>query len=136
VNSVILQAATRLLAGLMLVFAVYLLFRGHNAPGGGFSGALVAGTAFALFAVVEGPGAVRSAVRIPPRVLTATGLAVALLSGLAGPAAGRDFMAGLWWSLPGDPGKVAAGTPLVFDIGVFLTVLGAVLAILLALEES
>jgi multisubunit Na+/H+ antiporter MnhB subunit len=55
VQSYILRAATRLLVGLILVFSVYLLFRGHNAPGGGFSAALVAGTAFRLFAIAEGP---------------------------------------------------------------------------------
>jgi multisubunit Na+/H+ antiporter MnhB subunit len=65
-QSYILKAATRLLVGLILVFSVYLLFRGHNAPGGGFSAALVAATAFALFAIAEGPGPVYQALRIDP----------------------------------------------------------------------
>ena len=47
-HSLILKVATRLLVGLILVFAIYLLFRGHNAPGGGFVAALVAGSAAAI----------------------------------------------------------------------------------------
>jgi multisubunit Na+/H+ antiporter MnhB subunit len=129
---VILQAATRLLAGLMIIFAVYLLIRGHNAPGGGFAGALVATTAFALFAVVEKTSAVRRAIRIPPQSLIGTGLALAILSGLIGPAMGYPFMTGMWW----EPGGVALGTPVLFDIGVFFTVFGALLTLLLRLEES
>jgi multisubunit Na+/H+ antiporter MnhB subunit len=70
------------LVGLILVFSVYLLFRGHNAPGGGFSAALVAATAFALFAIAEGPGPVYQALRIEPRVLIAWGLLLAVCSGL------------------------------------------------------
>ncbi|MEJ2721011.1 MAG: MnhB domain-containing protein, partial [bacterium] len=68
-RSIILKAATRLLAGLMLVFAVYLLLRGHNSPGGGFAAALVATTAFALFAIAENASAVRRALRVRPQYL-------------------------------------------------------------------
>lgn len=133
-NSLILRAATRLLAGLMLVFAVYLLFRGHNAPGGGFAGALVAAAAFALMAIVEGPAAVRRALRLDPRQLAAGGLLAALFSGLPALATGRAFMTGVWW--PADAGVPTVGTPLLFDLGVFFTVLGAILTLLLALEEG
>ena len=58
-NSIILKAATRLLSGIVLVFAVYLLWRGHHAPGGGFIAALVAATGFALVALAEGQNNVR-----------------------------------------------------------------------------
>jgi multisubunit Na+/H+ antiporter MnhB subunit len=133
-NSLILRAATRLLAGLMLVFAVYLLFRGHNAPGGGFAGALVAAAAFALMSIVEGPAAVRRALRLDPRQLAAGGLLAALFSGLPALATGRTFMTGVWW--PANAGMPAVGTPLLFDLGVFFTVLGAILTLLLALEEG
>ena len=71
-HSLILKVATRLLVGLILVFAVYLLFRGHNAPGGGFVAALVAGTGFALAAVSEGPAVVRRAIRIDPERIADT----------------------------------------------------------------
>jgi multisubunit Na+/H+ antiporter MnhB subunit len=128
-HSLILKVATRLLVGLILVFAVYLLFRGHNAPGGGFVAALVAGTGFALAAISEGPAVVRSAIRIDPERIA--------ICGLVGWLAGRPFLTGLWWIVTTDHSKgLAIGTPLFFDIGVFLTVLGTLLTLILALEEN
>jgi len=134
-QSYILRAATRLLVGLMLVYSVYLLFRGHNAPGGGFSGALVAATAFSLFAIAEGPGAVRKALRVDPRTLIAGGLLLAILSGLIAVMAGQPYLSGMWWTTEALAGTLAVGTPLFFDIGVFLTVLGTILTLVLKLEE-
>ncbi len=135
-GSTILRIATRLLVGLILVFAVYLLFRGHNAPGGGFAAALVAGTGFALFAIAEGPAAVRQAVRTDPRVLVAIGLLMAVGSGLLAVVTGRVYLTGLWWSAPVKEVGVSVGTPLLFDGGVFLVVLGTILTLVLQLEEG
>jgi len=132
-RSVILTTATRLLVGLILVFAVYLLWRGHHLPGGGFAAALVAATGFALFALAEGPGAVRRALRVEPRQVTAAGLALALAAGLVGRLAGEPFLTGIWWAPAKD---LVLGTPLLFDVGVFFVVLGSVLTLVLALEES
>jgi len=135
--SLILKTATRLLVGLILTFAVYLLLRGHNAPGGGFSGALVAGTAFALFAIVEGPAVVRRAIRLAPLHIAMGGLGLAVASGLVGAFIGRPFLTGIWWIWqPGQPHELAIGTPLFFDIGVFFAVLGTILTLILALEED
>ncbi len=89
--SLILRTATRLLVGLILTFAVFLLLRGHNAPGGGFSAALVAGTGFALFAIVEGPAVVRRAIRVAPLSIAMGGLGLAVASGLVGALSGRLF---------------------------------------------
>jgi multisubunit Na+/H+ antiporter MnhB subunit len=136
-HSLILKVATRLLVGLILVFAVYLLFRGHNAPGGGFVAALVAGTGFALAAISEGPAVVRSAIRIDPERIAMYGLGLAILCGFVGWLAGWPFLTGLWWIVTNDHSNtLAIGTPLFFDIGVFLTVLGTLLTLILALEEN
>lgn len=135
-GTLILKTATRLLVGLILVFSVYLLLRGHHSPGGGFAGALVAGTGFALFAISEGAPAVRRALRIDPRLVTAFGLLVALGAGAAGAVGNKAFLTGLWWSIANGSGAAThIGTPLVFDIGVYLTVLGSILTLVLALEE-
>ncbi len=131
-QSVILSTATRLLVGLILVFAVYLLWRGHHLPGGGFAAALVAATGFALFVLAEGPAAVRRALRADPRQITAAGLAMALAAGILPLLWAEPFLTGLWWTPEAGP---ALGTPLIFDAGVFLAVLGAVLTLVLALEE-
>jgi multisubunit Na+/H+ antiporter MnhB subunit len=132
-QSVILKTATRLMVGLILIFAIYLLLRGHHEPGGGFAAALVAGTAFALFAITEGPDKVRRAVRLRPATIAMVGLGVAVVAGLPAVFMSRPFLTGIWWNVGTN---LAVGTPLIFDIGVFLAVLGAILSILLALEEN
>jgi multisubunit Na+/H+ antiporter MnhB subunit len=137
VGTLILKTATRLLTGLILVFSVYLLFRGHQSPGGGFAGALVAGTAFALFAISEGAPALRRAVRIDPRLLTVIGLLTALAAGMTAVLQNMPFLTGLWWGWGrGADAHVLIGTPVIFDIGVYLTVLGTILTLVLALEEE
>lgn len=136
-RSLILKAATRLLAGLIIVFSIYLLFRGHNVPGGGFAGGLVAGSAFALMAISEGSFVVRSALRLDPRQICVGGLGIAIASGLVGWSTGNPFLTGLWWApASGASAGLAIGTPLFFDIGVYLTVLGTILTLILALEEN
>jgi len=131
-RSVILKTATRLVSALVMVLAVYLLWRGHHAPGGGFIAALVAATGFALVALSEGPAAVRQGLRLRPPHMMGAGLGLALGSGVLGMLAQRPFLSGVWWP----PSGVVVGTPLLFDTGVFLVVLGAILAVLLALEET
>jgi len=131
-KSIILKTATRLMIGLMLVFAVYLFLRGHHEPGGGFSAALLAGTAFSLFAITEGPDPVRKAIRVRTSVIAMAGLILAIASGLPALLTGSPFLTGIWWQTR----TVSAGTPLLFDLGVFLAVLGAILSLLLALEEN
>ncbi len=133
--SLILSTTARAIMPLTLVFSVYLLMRGHNAPGGGFVGGLVAAVAFALASLAEGVGTARRALRVDPHLLLAVGLALALGSGVAGLLVGDPFLTGYWLDLPLPVvGKV--GTPLVFDVGVYLTVLAVALTMLFALEED
>lgn len=136
-SSLILTTATRLVTPLLLVFSVFLLLRGHNEPGGGFVGGLVAAAAFALHAIAFGTAAARRLLRVDPRALIASGLGLALASGLVSVA--RDprspFMTGTWFAakLP-VVGKV--GTPVFFDTGVYVLVVGVTLTIVLALAEE
>lgn len=131
-TSLILRTATRYLAPLMLVFAVYLLVRGHDHPGGGFIGGLVAATAFALSAIADGPDAVRRVMRVEPRALAVAGVALALAAGVAGLLAGEHFLGALWTTLFG----WHTGTPFLFDVGVMMTVVGAVTTVLLSMEDE
>ncbi len=132
-RSIILSTASRLLVALILVFAVYLLWRGHHLPGGGFAAALVAASGFGLFAMAEGPEPVYRSLRIDPQQLTAAGLILVSATGVLPVLMGRPFLTGLWWSpIP----ELSLGTPLLFDIGVFLVVLGTVLTLILSLEEA
>lgn len=136
-NPLILRTATRLLVSLMLVFSVYLLVRGHDAPGGGFLGAMIASVAFVLYTLADGPAAVRQTLRMAPRRIAVGGLGLALISGLAAALTDQVLFTGLWVSIgaPGE-GELSLGTPLLFDVGVYLAVVGAVLTIILALEEN
>ena len=131
----VLRSSARFLVPLMLVFSVFLLVRGHNEPGGGFVGGLVAATAFALVLLAEGLGTARRLLRLDPLAFVATGLLVALLSGLPALLAGRPYMSGRWLKAP-LPVVGKLGSPVVFDVGVYLVVLGIVLTILFALAEE
>jgi multicomponent Na+:H+ antiporter subunit B len=133
VNSLILREATRLLVALMLVFSIFMLLRGHNEPGGGFIGGLVAAIAFSLYALATDAAGVRRALRIDPRVIAATGLGIAVASGFVGLFVdGAPFLTGQW--IVSEDLKV--GTPLPFDIGVYLVVVGAVLTVVLGIKEQ
>ena len=137
-SSLILTVASRLLVGLMLLFSLFLLWRGHNEPGGGFIGGLVAAAALAVYAFASGTEAVRAVLRVEPLLIAVAGLAVAIAAGLLGFAAGEDFLTGLWvfiGATPDDKG-LALGTPLLFDIGVYLAVVGGVTGMVLALEDT
>src|SRR4051812_16134907 len=94
--SSILQTATRLLMPLLLLFALFLLFRGHNAPGGGFVAGLVVAAAFVLHAMAYGIAASRQALLVPPRLLLPIGLSVALISALPAVVLGLPFMTAVW----------------------------------------
>lgn len=134
-SSLILSTAARYLLPLMLLFSVFLLLRGHNEPGGGFIGGLVAAAAFALYAFAFDVAHARRTLRTDPHVLIASGLALALLSGLLPLAVGKPFLKGLW--LDGEwPALGKVGTPLLFDLGVYLVVFGIMVMILFALAEK
>jgi len=134
-TSVILSTAIRLLLPLLLLFSVFMLLRGHNEPGGGFVGGLVAAAAIALYALAEGAEEARRLLKLDPRSLIASGLTLSLFSGVLPLLSGQPFLTGLWlpWPLP-VLGYV--GTPLLFDLGVYLLVAGMALLIILSLMEE
>ena len=133
-RSLILSTATRLLVPLILMLSVFVFFRGHNQPGGGFIGGLLAATAFALLEKAEGLEAARRALRFHPQSIAAAGLGCALVSGLWGGLEYGHFLKGVWTHLYEATGLPVGSIPL-FDFGVYLVVLGSVSAILFALEE-
>lgn len=134
-TSPILHAATRLLMPLLLLFALFLMLRGHNAPGGGFVGGLIVASAFVLYSIDSGVEASRRALLVDPSKLLAAGLLIALASGLPAVIMGRPFMTALWTDVGIPPAITALGTPLLFDVGVFLAVIGVVLTIVFTLAE-
>ena len=139
-TSLIVRAATRLLVGLLLVFSIFMLLRGHNQPGGGFIGGLIGATGFILYAIAHGCRAAREALRADPQTIAVAGLGIALLAGVMAWLFGDALFTGQWAFLRygegDDAGYVPLSTVLVFDVGVYLTVLGSVLTLVLALEEE
>lgn len=133
-NSIIYTTASRLIVGLMLLFSLFLLWRGHNEPGGGFIGGLVASAGLIVYLLGEGPTAARQMLRVAPKSIAAAGLAVAMLAGLLAAFADAPFLTGLWLMLGGEHG-LKLGTPLLFDVGVYLAVVGGVTGMVIALEE-
>jgi multicomponent Na+:H+ antiporter subunit B len=122
---------------LLLLFAFFLLLRGHNAPGGGFVGGLVAAAAFTLYSIADGPAAARYALRVDPRTMIAVGLLVAIASGALALLFGDPLLTAEWGTVQilGLP-EATLGTPLLFDVGVFMVVLGVTLTIILSLAEE
>jgi multicomponent Na+:H+ antiporter subunit A len=133
-RSVILEVITRVLFHTIIVFSVYLLFSGHNEPGGGFSGGLVAGLALVLRYLAGGRYELGEAAPVDPGLLLGTGLLFAGGTGVVGLLLGADVLqtAILETTLP-VLGDVKLVTSLFFDIGVYLIVVGLVLDILRSL---
>lgn len=137
-NSIILNAATRLLVALLLLFSVYMLLRGHNLPGGGFIGGLIGSTSFILYAIALGATACRKALHYEPQSIAMIGLGIALTAGVFPVVFNDAFFTGQWVFI-GDRASgdyIPISSVLVFDIGVYLVVFGSILTLVLALEEE
>ncbi|PMR76659.1 Na+/H+ antiporter subunit B [Billgrantia endophytica] len=133
-GTLILHTAARVLMPLQLLFSLFLLLRGHDEPGGGFIAGLVAAGAFTLYLFAFGVTATREVLRmVDPRDLVGLGLLLGMISVFPAWFMGQPFLTAQWWTIPGIEFK--ASTPLIFDIGVYLTVLGSVLAMVMTLME-
>lgn len=137
-KSIILKTATNHLFPALIILSVVILYRGHNLPGGGFIGGLFAATAFIMLAIGFDVVYSRKRLYFHPISYMIAGLFIALISGLIPIVSGNSFMKGMWMSAFHLPilGTVHLGTPLLFDIGVYLTVLGFTTLSILTLMED
>ncbi|MGB6221646.1 hydrogen gas-evolving membrane-bound hydrogenase subunit E [Haloferula sp.] len=121
-----LRTGAGLVMMILVPLSLWTFWRGHNAPGGGFIGALVGASAVGMGLLTGrrffGPVWMR---RNSMRLMV-SGLSIALISALLPLLVGRPFFSGLWWH----SGDLHLGTPLLFDLGVFLSVLGFALSYL------
>ncbi len=131
-NSLILTTASKILLPVLLVFSFFILIRGHYEPGGGFVGGLIAASAFALYSISHGLRAVRT-IFPHSRLFIVLGLSVALASGLISLFSTDTVFTGLWtkFALP-VIGKLS--TPFMFDVGVYLVVIGVGTSIIFTLK--
>ena len=130
-NSLILRTMAPFITVLMLVFSLFVTLRGHNAPGGGFIGGLLAASAMALYALAFGVEEARRALRLHPLAIAGSGLLLSALSGMVSALYGVPYMTGIWFHVLG----LDLATVMSFDLGVYFVVLGAFSSILLTLEE-
>lgn len=134
-DSVILRSLARLMLPVLLLLSVFMLLRGHNLPGGGFIGGLVAACAVILQMVAFGPTFARRVLPVNYLALAAVGVLLAAFWGLPALLGGQPFLTALWLPEP-IPGVGKIGTPVLFDVGVFLTVIGVTTQIALLLSEE
>jgi multisubunit Na+/H+ antiporter MnhB subunit len=137
-NSVILKMSVNVLKPLFLVVSIWLLLRGHNYPGGGFIGGLIAGSAliFKPLAFEDAPKTLQQSTRGLP--FLAAGMASVFLSAILPLIKEGFLLKGLWlkgleaWL----PASLKLGTPLLFDLGVYFTVIGFIYLIFTSIMEE
>jgi|EndMetStandDraft_7_1072992.scaffolds.fasta_scaffold26078_2 multicomponent Na+:H+ antiporter subunit B len=129
-NTLIFRTTAPVIAIAMLLFSLIILLRGHNDPGGGFIGGLIAASAVALHGMAHGVKSVRRLLRVNPIVVAGAGVLLATASGLISLLFGSTFLTAHW--LP----FYLFGVPGLFDVGVYLVVFGTLSAVALALEDD
>jgi multicomponent Na+:H+ antiporter subunit A len=136
-RSLLLDTTVRLVFDSVLVLSIYLLFAGHNQPGGGFVGGLVAAAAIALRFVAGGIDAVRATFRVRAWTILGSGLGLAATTALVPLLVGDGPLdnAKLTWDVP-LLGTVKATSAVIFDAGVYLVVVGLVLMVFEALGDD
>lgn len=135
--SFVLDAAVRSLFHALLLVSVILLLGGHDEPGGGFIGGLVAGSAFLLVYLSGGEAGLRRREPLAAEAFLGLGLVAAFVAGSLGWSGGGAFLESRAWHI--DPpllGHLKLSTQLLFETGVYLVVIGVVMAILRSLGRE
>lgn len=134
-RTLIFRSLAPFLSSLMILFSVFVLLRGHNQPGGGFIGGLIAASALAIYGIAFGVSPVRRAIRFHPMALAGFGLLLAAIAGILSILVNVPYMTGLWIYPRIFGVDIALSTPMLFDIGVYFVVFGSITSTALALEE-
>ncbi|WP_042223679.1 Na(+)/H(+) antiporter subunit B [Oceanobacillus manasiensis] len=136
-NDLILRTTTSLIAFILLGFAVYLLLAGHNSPGGGFVGGLMTSAAILLMYIAYGVEAVKKVLPVNFMMLIPIGLAIALGTGIGSFIFGVPFLSQTfdYYTFPLF-GKIELATAMLFDLGVYFTVIGVMMTIILTIAKD
>lgn len=136
-RSVFFRFVARLMMPILLMFSLVLLLRGHNQPGGGFVGGLVGAGSIIIMVLAYGPSEVRQQLNIDFLRAMFYGLIIAVASGIIGVFAGVAFQDALWWKpfIQGI-GRLELGTPLLFDLGVYVVVFSVTTSIVMNMAEE
>jgi multicomponent Na+:H+ antiporter subunit B len=136
-NDLILKTTTNIIVFVILAFSINMLFSGHNAPGGGFIGGLMAAGAFLLLYISYGLKPVKRILPVNFTYMIAIGLLTAILTGAGSFLLGVPFLSHSfgYFYLP-LLGKTELATAMLFDLGVYLTVIGVTMTIILSIAED
>jgi multicomponent Na+:H+ antiporter subunit B len=136
-DSIILRAVVAFLFFLINVFAIYLLLRGHNLPGGGFIGGLGSALSFILLCLAFGVERTQQVLRVDPLRIAIGGMVLALATAVLPLFWGGEFLEHVHLEFDAVMlGHISVGTPLFFDVGVFLVVVGVVTKLIFVLVRS
>jgi len=136
-SSLVLRTAMRLILPLTLLFAAYMAIKGHNEPGGGFIGGLVAAVALALYRMSNGPQALRSLVPMHPRVLIFVGLTIAICTAVAPMLFNQPLLTSYNTDVHlGFNQSFHFASAMFFDIGVLLVVIGVSIGMITRFSEE
>lgn len=134
-NSVILQIAAKYVRWLLVFFALVALLRGHNYPGGGFIGGLLAALSIVYYSFAFNLTKAKEKLKLNPEGYISVGLLMILLSFLPSIIQNKTLMTGIWTNISFPVlGDVILGTPLLFDIGVFMAVIGVTIMFFFSLK--
>jgi multicomponent Na+:H+ antiporter subunit B len=130
-NAYLLQIAEKYVRWFLLIMALLALLRGHNLPGGGFIGGLLAALSVVFRGLAYNPQYAREKLFMSPENYMGLGLLFIILSLLPALFFSEPFMTGYWLKIALAPDLVLKlGTPFLFDVGVFFSVIGVTLTFL------
>lgn len=136
-TDVFLQTAAKILVFIILIFSVYVLFAGHHNPGGGFIGGLITSSALVLLYLAFDLQSVRNIIPFPFNRLAAAGVITSVLTGTVSLLLDLPFLfqSFTYVNLP-LLGKTEVASALVFDLGVYMTVVGTTMTIITSISED
>lgn len=136
-TDVFLQTAAKILVFLIMIFSVYVLFAGHNNPGGGFIGGLITASSLVLLYLAFDLQSVRDIIPFPFNRIAAAGVITSVLTGTVSLFFDVPFLTQVYKyvTLPFF-GKTALSSALVFDLGVYMTVVGTTMTIITSISED
>ncbi|MCM3130900.1 Na+/H+ antiporter subunit A [Paenibacillus provencensis] len=136
-NDVFLQMSTKIIVFIILVFALYLFFAGHHQPGGGFISGLVTSASLVLMAIAFNTDTLRRILPVDYRYVIAWGLLISLATAAGSFLFGVPFMSQTfdYFDIP-ILGEVELTTALIFEAGVFMSVVGVTMTIILQIGED
>src|SRR5690554_62857 len=138
INDVILQTMTKVVSFIILTFSLFIFFTGHHNPGGGFIGGLMTASALLLLYLAFDLESMKKVISFDFIKVTAFGLLIAVSTGMGSllfdvPFLSHEFG---YFDLPLFGENTELSTIMLFDIGVYITVIGITMTIILSIGED